>query len=432
MLPTIVQSIFAISVIMIIFYLVVHVLVERPRDLRKATGPDRISAEEFIGGEANSHAPPRSADHRQATMPFHRNLSPRARLEADLLELNLHRLQEQFTAVLGEENWLPLGIVDIIHDFAFDPADNAALLIYINGETEDSRRQALQARQAAAAELSDGARGARAEVFLDLSQQNTSDMQNSHDSAVNAAKRAIIDRLRIDQGSIQLPSLTQIAEEFRRGEYSRDPRAGQARPALTEKAIAVVQRASTGEFSTSARASDEEVLCRVWTRAADPRNAKNSDLLRQAFFDALVDCWGREGEGEAIQCVDGRISRVLGSLTLLDWDERNWEMRRLEQYKNDIYALAGEVIRAAAVEAAEQTADPILQEIGRAYLATSYDQLLVDSAGVKEQEWIAGTKKRMAQAIDAHIVEINSRVPGAIPQRAIAEIKSEALSALDT
>ena len=472
MLTTAVLSILAIIIVVIIVHLVVFVLVKRPRAQPShwkayETGPDRIYTEKSVGGRgmANSLAPLlRSADgpgptdhHRQATITIRRNLLPRAWLEADIQEftgLNVLRLQEQLMAVLDgggrTYNHPPLGrrpgvdwSIDTVNDFAFEtldpvpfatPPNNAGLVIHINRETADRRRRTLQARQAVAAEVSDGARGARTEVFLDLSQQNTSDVQNSHDTAVNAAKRAIIDRLRVDQGSIQLPSPTQITDELRRncGVYSRDPRTGEARPALTEKAIAVVQRARIGEFSASARVSDEEVLCRVWARAADPRNAKNSGLLRRAFFDALVDCWEHEAGGEAIQCVDGRIGRVLSSLTLLDWDERNWEMRRLEQYRNDIYVLAGEVIRAAAVEAAEQTADPVLQEIGRAYLATSYDQLLVESGGAKEREWIADTKARMARAIDAHIVEVNSRVPGAIPQRAIAEIKSEALAALDT
>ena len=278
-------------------------------------------------------------------------------------------------AVLLTENQLLAGGPDVFgagFEIMLAPDSEMA------GLARERRLSSIQSRRAAAGEIArGGGQGARAEIFLDLSRRNTSDPQNSHDPSVNASKRAIIARLRAAQGPHErLPSLGQIAEEIRRGSFSRDPLTARARPALTEKAVAVVRRAHNGERSASAQATDEEVLRRVWARADDPRNAKQRDLMRQAVYDALVDSWERGGVGgEEIQCVDGRISRMVGSLTLLDWDTQNWEMRRLEQYKNDLFALAGRVIQAAARRAAEQDADEGLQKVGRSFLATSPAEL---------------------------------------------------------
>lgn len=301
---------------------------------------------------------------------------------------------------------------------------------------EDRRHQTVQSRLETAATIAEsqgGGRGAQVDAFLDLSQRNTSDAQNSHDSSVNAAKRAILARLRADQVGVQLPSLDHIIDELQRGAavFSRDPRTAQARPPLTEKAIAVVNRARNGERSTSTQASDEEVLRRVWARADESRNSDRKSLLRQAIYDALVDSWEQGLGGEKIQCVDGRISRVLGALTLLDWDKQNWEMRRLEQYKNDIFTLAAETIRVAAVEAA-QSDDTALQTIGRAYLANSTAELAragpIDPA--KEKEWMTETRARVSQAIDDYLASLDAGVPDAVPKYMIEGIKTEALAAL--
>jgi len=50
-------------------------------------------------------------------------------------------------------------------------------------------------------------------------------------------------------------------------------------------------------------------------------------------------------------------------------------MRRLEQYKNDIFAKTGQEIRMAAEEAAAQTANRGLRKVGRTYLAQTPEEL---------------------------------------------------------
>ena len=154
--------------------------------------------------------------------------------------------------------------------------------------------------------------------------------------------------------------------------------------------------------------------------------------MRQAAFDALVDSWERGIGGDKIQCVDGRIGRMLGSLVWLDHDENNWQMRRLEQHKNDIFSKAAEVIRAAAAEAAEQTADAALQAVGRSYLSSSSAELaqLGDVDADKERAWVEATRARIGRMVDDHVAALAREAPDTVPKHAIAGVKNEAMAAL--
>lgn len=337
-------------------------------------------------------------------------------------------------AVLFFEEWEADGA-----NMGFDLPNFGQLDPALAGLAEDRRAQTVETRRAAAAEVAEvhgGGRGAQVDAFLDLSQRHTSDPQNSHDPSVNAFKRAVVARLRGDQGEeARLPTLDQISEEIRLGgdDYSRDPRTGNPRPVLVDRALAVVDRARAGEFSASTRASDAEVLRRVWARADDTRNSdEQSHQLRQAAFDALVDCLERGIGGDQIRCVDGRISRMIGSLSLVDHDASNWNPQRLEQHKNDIFQLAADFVRGAAEDAARGE-DPELRKIGRAFLAQSRAEL--EQAGAAdpaaEKRWVDATRERLSEAIDAHMEDLEKRIPGAIPGYSAEAIKKEALAALD-
>lgn len=325
----------------------------------------------------------------------------------------------------------------VFGDGIFDAGEPPQPDVLIATTALGRRGAAIEARQAAAAEVAENkGPGVQAAAFLELSQRHTSDSQNSHDPSVNAAKRAIVERLRADQGDqARLPTLDQIAEEIRQesASLSRDPRTGLERPVLTGKAVSVVKRAAGGERSLSTNASDREVLQRVWARADDPRNSEARGLIRQAVFDALVDSveWGI-GDS-AMKCVDGRISRVLGALSLLDCDEENWNMARLEEHKNEIFVETNRLIKAAATDAAEQEEDSALRNVGRFYLASTPGELskIGDIDEARENEWLDATREKIGRSLDEFIGELNRKTPGTIPSHSVQSIKAEALAALN-
>ncbi len=298
------------------------------------------------------------------------------------------------------------------------------------------RGDVIEERQRAAATASE-APGAQAEQYIALATEHTNDGQNVHDSSVNAYLRKILENLRRaqDQGeSGPLPSLDAVwAEIVENGvSFSADPR-GEPRPELVAQALEVVDAARRGERNVAIGATDEEVLRRVWSRADAPRNAENRGKLRQAVFDALVDAWkpSHGAESPAVQCVNGRTARVLGALSLLDWDKENWDVKRLEQLKNDVFAQTRALIDAKATEAAASP-EPGLRAVGRAFLAKTPQELV--QAGAVRPEDEEAFKEQLRAAIEKMVDDFararNQETPGAIPDYMVQPIKIEAMAAI--
>jgi hypothetical protein len=194
---------------------------------------------------------------------------------------------------------------------------------------------------------------------------------------------------------------------------------------------AVIAATSEGERVITIGATDAECLGRVWLRAADPRNVAVRGQLRQATFDALYDCWEEGIAGRRIVCVNGRTSRILAALTLLDWDRRNWEVKKLEQFKNDIYAAAAKVI-AAEAERAAAGGDGDLARAGRLYLARSMAE--IEAIGEVPDAATAQLAEQMRAAIGVMVQkygrEVDEDAKGAIPPYLVAAITEEACAAV--
>jgi len=345
-----------------------------------------------------------------------------ALLTAPLVLANVAgRATRRRRGVLTDEDATPETVIDGAFNFAMGGGGIAAA-------AEERQAQAIAARREVAAAA--GGRAAKAAAYVDLAQQNTSDTQNSHDVSVNGAKRRIVAALRADQASLKLPSLDEVTDELRaRGPaFSRDPHSGSPRPAIVTQALDVVMRARNGEFSMAAEATDAEVLQRVWLRTKDPRNKANRRKLQQSVFDALADCWERGTGHDEMQCVDGRISRLLGSLALLDHDAGTWDIRRLEQHKNDIFEKTKKVIDRMARAAAEQDEDAELKKVGRSYTAATAQELA--AVGATDDKVEEEFKGRLREAIRQMVDAYDRDHPAAIPRRSLEGIKKEAVAAV--
>lgn len=293
---------------------------------------------------------------------------------------------------------------------------------------EDLVRERQAAAKAAVAEQG-GARGAGVATYVELATQNTDDPQNAHDTGVLACLKAIVERLRADQAGAALPSPDEVAAEIRaRGEELSEGRAHRV-----SDVEAVIARTKAGERVIAIGATDAECLGRVWLRASDPRNAAVRGQIRQAVFDALYDCWEEGIAGRKIVCVNGRTSRFLSALILLDWDKRNWEVKKLEQFKNDIYAKAAEVI-AAEAERASNSSDPDMQRAGRLQLARTAAEISaigeVPDAAI--ERLAEQTRAAIGEMVDAYVRELEEDlgVKGAIPTYMVTAVTEEAKAAV--
>jgi len=76
---------------------------------------------------------------------------------------------------------------------------------------------------------------------------------------------------------------------------------------------------SQGNYNSSVRTCEDELLSLVWSRAYDSDNKNNEILIKDAVLDALVDM--SDDDATSIVCSSGRCSRLMASLTLLDADK---------------------------------------------------------------------------------------------------------------
>jgi hypothetical protein len=300
------------------------------------------------------------------------------------------------------------------------------------GVAATRREELINDHRAAAATVINEQGGAIApgvQTYMDLAIQNTNDPQNSHDSGVLACLRAIVTRLCEDQTGATLPTMQEIRDEI----IAESAKLSEGRAHRTSDVLEVLDKIQQGERVTSLGASDEECLARIWLRTKDPRNSEVSGQMRQAIFDALYDCWENGMFGRHIVCVNGRTSRILSSLILLDWDKRNWEVKKLEQFRNDIYAKTHELINEEA-KRATKSADNDIRRAGALYLAKSNEE--VKRIGVIPQIALDTLAQSMRTAtikmIDdyLHELEVMSGIKGAIPNYMIEATKQEALAAI--
>lgn len=106
--------------------------------------------------------------------------------------------------------------------------------------------------------------------------------------------------------------------------------------------------------------TERDILLQVWRRIHDSRNRDNIDALKDSLVDALTDA-----SQPALVCANGRCSRVLGSLALLDFDPNAGNMMTLSAYKADIMRTCSE-----GFDKALKQAEHDLPSVYRSYMDT--------------------------------------------------------------
>ena len=312
-----------------------------------------------------------------------------------------------------------LTLVQQIGDFMFGDVQ------FENIPMEEQRNNDIPANDRAeiANFVSEGVPGLRVETFLNMSVVDNNDAENVHDTSVNAAMAAIIKRLRYDQRFLGLPAIGEIRYNIleNANEYSS------GRKELVSMALKPLRQPSN-EMIVAIGASEIEIIQRIWLRSSDPKNSKVKKEMRQAFFDAAVDCNGRNG----LVCMNGRSARFIASLTLLDHDQRNWDIRKSEQYKNEIFEEIKKVIRSEAEKTATIADDDESRKVARSYLATTQEEM--NEIGDVDESYVESFKEYLKEKITIKVEEvvnaINSRSPGAISDESKRKVIDEAFMTL--
>ncbi|HVE13484.1 MAG TPA: hypothetical protein VNI01_08840, partial [Elusimicrobiota bacterium] len=379
--------------------------------------------------------PPRARDAGPAApaAPAGARLLPVARLPPVLADLD-QLITETFLLAANTPMAVGAGWVVLDPEWAevlalFGPGAPGAPLVDLEVAGLANRRlgELVATRQAAAREAPTPA--AAAATYVGLATQATSDAQNVHDVSVLAFQAAVVRRLEADQALLDLPDLAAVRAWL----DAEGASLSEGRPGRLEDVRSVVERVGQETRVVALGTTDAECLRRVWLRTSDPRNAERRAALRQALFDGLADAWEEKpGQARQIVCVNGRVSRILGALVLLDWDERNWETCRLEQLKADIFRRALGVI-AAEAERAAGSADPAARLAGRALLARTPEEFAAVGPVPEDAETAlaARTREAIGADVDAFVRELEARGAGkAIPPHLLEAVKTEAQAAV--
>jgi hypothetical protein len=168
----------------------------------------------------------------------------------------------------------------------------------------------------------------------------TSDYQNTMDITVMRSVKSIIEILKESYYNLESPmnvDIKDIINYYRENpHYSKHIVTGLDRLPFLEMVINSLKNASNihGHIYNISVA---ELIILLWERIHHPNNKQSIDMLKQALYDALFDCWNR-GVGTFIPyCNNGQIAILAGMLTINDFDERTWDIQRTELIKNDIY-----------------------------------------------------------------------------------------------
>jgi hypothetical protein len=314
--------------------------------------------------------------------------------------------------------------------------DNAILMEIIDNQLLEMvgahRDNIIQNRQNAARGSNETNLGA-VNNYLDLSIGVTSDAQNVHDHTVLAGFKMILEKLKKSLIP-ELETLEEIENEIKKGarRYSNN------RPQLTLKALAVIEKMKEGEKITALEIDGEpttDAMCLqyVWNRTKHPNNQENCEKIKQSIFDNLIDSWEADIiMGEKIVCVTGRATRMLGSLTLLDFDEENWEVKKFEDFKNEIFNKVKHIIQIESEKAANDPNGDI-RNAGRMYLATTMEEFntIEKPSQGATNELNTRIKEAISNMIDEYVIEIEKQFHTNIPSYMKNSVKREAIASID-
>ena len=168
----------------------------------------------------------------------------------------------------------------------------------------------------------------------------TSDYQNTMDITVMRSVKTIIEILKESYYELDVPidnTIDDIINYYKENpHHSKHIVSGLDRKPFLEMVINILKNASNSKGNVYS-VSVSELILLLWERINHPKNKQVIDILKQAMYDALFDCWNR-GVGIFIPyCNNGQIAILVGMLALNDFDERTWNIQRTELIKNDIY-----------------------------------------------------------------------------------------------
>jgi hypothetical protein len=185
----------------------------------------------------------------------------------------------------------------------------------------------------------------------------TNNPQNVHDSKVNSDLRDVLAKMKATARGMNIQ--TSLDEIHNWINNSDDPLIMERH----DDAIKGLNKAREAAYITTYNEHEDAILAYTWERCKHPRNASNSDLMKDAVVTSLID--GVENNHQV--CINGRCARILNSLATLDFDDNvaNGALT-LEAYRNQIFQEVKEIVN-REIDTAKESSDEEIRAVGEAY-----------------------------------------------------------------
>lgn len=227
------------------------------------------------------------------------------------------------------------------------------------------------------------------ENYFDASIDYASDPQNVHDSNVNGDLRKTLDKIKSRHNGVRPVKSLQNARAYIRNRINNSDERSRSK---YNKALETLETVSAGNTIGTFKSREDAIFGYVWERSNLPENKDSSENLREALVDALADCH----EKGSLVCINGRCSRMLGSLVLIDSDKELGNAKTYDAYKNEIYENSKKIID-ESVKKASESDDPKMRDV-----AKSYEDFNIKPDKDTFSEFENQTKHKISKMIDSY------------------------------
>lgn len=227
------------------------------------------------------------------------------------------------------------------------------------------------------------------------------DQQNVHDSKVNGDLNETLARIRcsVNRKDMLTEIAKYISDEYLQDDMKTDIARAQATKKRTQ-AKYTLDTMARGEYISTYKDTEDNILAMVWARCGNSRNATNSDLMREAVVNALADA-GDNGVVGGTVCINGRCARVLSSLSLLDYDPTVGTALTFTAYRAQIMQETKEIFD-NALDNAKTSDDPLMRGV-----AKSYEDINATADAEREAEFKAGIKDSIDKMLENYATKFN-------------------------
>lgn len=179
-----------------------------------------------------------------------------------------------------------------------------------------------------------------AEQFFNEIQEHNNDPQNVHDVELNNQikkeyKKILEDNNYYNEHPAEKQDLRDITDFA--SSYLKQ------KPKDLFKVEKVLNKVKDNHYFSGLDTGELNINLEVWNRLNLPEQERK-EQLKESYIDGIVSCVEKNAMGDGIVCMNGRVSRVIGSMAVLDKDNLG-NFKTEEIIRNEAFSKAGVITK---------------------------------------------------------------------------------------